>query len=448
MLPTTTLSMFDGVRVVVPDSIDLITPYVLLEQQDWFEDEIKFLRRLLQPGHRVIDIGANYGLYTLSMARTVGPLGCVWAFEPAADTAKLLAEGIAANDFSHVILETVALSSQPGEAQLSLNVNSELNSLVRGERPAGATETVRVSTLDACCQRFAWSDITFVKIDAEGEEAKILEGGRRFFADQSPLVQYEVKHGSSVHFELVERFRLIGYDSYRLIPGLDLLVPFGSKSIPDEYLLNLFCCKADRAEQLAAGGHLLDSKDGDPGVWIDSIRGILSESNDSDSHNWRQTLAKMPYGETLAALWRKRIFGENDTLEVDKALTLYACSRDSALSQGQRYGALEGSLELLEDLCERNSTYLRQASLARVARDCGARMLAVNTLQKLCNRFRERQPADMSEPFLAPSERFDSLRPGESLGDWVLAGALEELERLGSFSSFYTGLSAKGRLET
>ena len=49
MMRTATLTIADGVRVVVPDSIGLITPYVLFEQQDWFEDEIKFLRRLLRP---------------------------------------------------------------------------------------------------------------------------------------------------------------------------------------------------------------------------------------------------------------------------------------------------------------------------------------------------------------------------------------------------------------
>src|SRR4029453_175899 len=110
MLPKTTLAMIDGVRVVVPDSLALITPYVLREQQDWFEDEIKFLRQLLQPGDKVIDIGANYGLSTLSMARTVGPGGHVWAFEPASETASFLADSIAANGFAHVDLERSALS--------------------------------------------------------------------------------------------------------------------------------------------------------------------------------------------------------------------------------------------------------------------------------------------------------------------------------------------------
>ena len=66
---TRTLEIAGGVRVVVPDSLNLLTPYVLIEQQDWFEDEIGFVRRLLRPGQQAIDIGANYGVYTLTMAK-------------------------------------------------------------------------------------------------------------------------------------------------------------------------------------------------------------------------------------------------------------------------------------------------------------------------------------------------------------------------------------------
>ena len=62
---TITAELVDGTKVVVPDSLDLITPYVLLEQGDWFEDEIKFLRGVVQPGATVVDIGANYGVYAL-----------------------------------------------------------------------------------------------------------------------------------------------------------------------------------------------------------------------------------------------------------------------------------------------------------------------------------------------------------------------------------------------
>jgi hypothetical protein len=40
-----------------------------------------------------------------------------------------------------------------------------------------------------------------------------------------------------------------------------------------------------------------------------------------------------------------------------------------------------------------------------------------------------------------------AIPPGDGIGNWVLAAVLEEMERLGSFSSFYTGVSAQQRLE-
>lgn len=58
---------------------------------------------------------------------------------------------------------------------------------------------------------------------------------------------------------LVEAFAALGYASYRLVPGLDLLVPFNPEERVDGFLLNLFCCKPDRSARLAARGVLLDS---------------------------------------------------------------------------------------------------------------------------------------------------------------------------------------------
>lgn len=218
MNSSTSITLVDGVRVVVPDSLHLITPYVVMEELDWFEDEIKFLRRLLRPGQKVIDIGANYGAYTLSMAQAVGRTGCVWAFEPASSTARLLAEGIAANGFSQIVLEQSALSGICGTAQLSLSENSELNALVHGKPATSASESVPVVTLDRCMQRYGWRDIEFVKIDAEGEESNILKGAKQFLKDLSPLVQYEIKAGADLHLQLVQEFAALGYcaptDSY------------------------------------------------------------------------------------------------------------------------------------------------------------------------------------------------------------------------------------------
>ena len=441
-----TLTTIGGVRIVVPDSLDLITPYVLREQRDWFEDEIKFVRRLLRPGQKAIDIGSNCGVYALSVAQAVGPAGRVWAFEPTSETARLLAEGIAANGFGQVVLERSALSNAGGTAQLLLNENSEFNALARGTQSTHASETVPLVTLDECMKRHDWREIDYVKIDAEGEEANILMGGERFFAELSPLVQYEIKAGAGLHLELVHRFAASGYDSYRLVPSLDLLVPFDAESTPDGYLLNLFCCKQDRAERLADLGFLLGSVVRPPPPRKVRLGDLLDAVTDRDAYGWRHTLAPLPYGTRLAGLWERTVAAGN-SVGVVEALSFYAVSQDSALAPSVRFGALEASFNTLKNLCEREPSFLRLASVARVAQDYGARSLAVDLLHRLSNSLLQNRSANLGEPFLAPSKRFDSASPGEAPGNWVLAAALEEFERLGSYSSFYTGVSALNRLK-
>lgn len=446
MNSTATLTIVDGVHVVVPDSLNLITPYVLLEQQDWFEDEIKFLRNLLKPGQNVIDIGANYGVYTLSMAKTVGPTGRVWAFEPASKTAQMLAEGIKANNFTQVVLERSALSSSPGVAQLSLNENSELNALIRDAQLASLSETVPLTTLDECLEKFGWQDIEFMKIDAEGEEANILLGGKRFFAELSPLVEYEIKAGADLHMDLVQNFAALGYSSFRLVPGLDLLVPFDPESQPDGFLLNLFCCKPDRAKKLADQGFLLDPTRNIPTSGA-HISEVIPESIKGDiKYNWRHSIVKSPFGAQLANVWEQTVAAGNST-DILEALSFYAISQDPDLSSHHRFHALEASFNLLKALCDRDASYLRLASLARVSQEYGARSLAAAALGHLCNTFFEQQQVDPREPFLAPGKRFDSIAPRDAIGDWVLAATLEEYERIGSFSSFYTGSSSQSRLK-
>jgi len=144
-----TVKLFDGTKVCVPDSLNLITSYVIEEQLDWFEDEIKFIRELMLPGQSAIDIGANYGLYTLAIAKKVGQSGFVYAFEPSSTTATILSKSVQENGFSQVIIEKKALSNINGEANLSLNDNSELNSLVNESGPNGLSERVTVTTLDS-----------------------------------------------------------------------------------------------------------------------------------------------------------------------------------------------------------------------------------------------------------------------------------------------------------
>jgi FkbM family methyltransferase len=442
MVDTVVLTLVDGVRIVVPDALDLITPYVLREQQDYFEDELPFVRRVLQPGENVIDIGANYGVYTLPMAQKVGVSGHVWAFEPSASTAQFLAQGIEANGFGHVTLEQKAVSSAPGSAQLALHVHSELRSIVHGAVPSGGSEKVSLVTLDDCMDRFRWRDIDLIKIDAEGEEVNIVKGGRRFFACLSPLVQYELrKNAADMNFELIRDFAAIGYDSYRLLPGLNLLVPFDAESPPDSYLLNLFCCNAVGAERLFGRGLLLRSGD-----LVGGSKSLSTSTSLGAKYHWRHALAHLAYAVPLVSVWEVAEQA-GDSSDVQQALSFYARSCDAALTMPERFCALEASFLRFRALCEREPSHLRLASLARVAHDYGQRAVAVNALTQLLESIRRTGTVDPNEPFLAPLERFDSIVPGEALGSWLLAAVLEQLEQRERLSSFYAGARALERLE-
>ena len=443
MLETIVLTLVDGVRIAVPDSLFLITPYVLREQRDFFEDELPFVRQLLRPGQNVIDIGANYGVYTLPMAQKVGASGHVWAFEPASSTARFLARGITENGFAHVTLEQKAISSAAGNAQLAFHVQAELRAIVHGVAPAGS-EDVSLVTLDDCMDRFRWRDIELIKIDAEGEEANIIKGGHRFFATLAPLVQYELKNAADVNFDLIRHFAAIGYDSYRLLPGLNLLVPFEMESPPDPYLLNLFCCKADRANRLAARGLLV--RGADLAGATDFPGMDTSQDEFRAKYHWRHALADLPYAAPFAPTWEKtEKAGESAGLY--QALSFYARSRDTTLSMVERFRALEASFLQLRELCDRHPKRLRLSSFARVANDYGERAQAVNALRRLVEVIRQTGEVDPDEPFLAPLERFDSIAPRESLSNWTLAAILEQLERREWLSSFYAGPSGLQRLE-
>jgi FkbM family methyltransferase len=426
-----TLRLFDGTQLAVPDSSDLITPYVLREQEDWFEDEIHFVRRILQPGWQAVDIGANYGVYTLALAKGVGSEGRVWAYEPGSETAILLKETLELNALNQVTLEVCALSDQPGEARLTLNANSELNALVAAGETGSASELVAVTTLDAGLVAHGWDRIDFLKLDAEGEEARILAGGIQFFAELSPLVLYEVKAGETLNLGLIEKFAELGYDSYRLVPGLSLLIPFHPSFATEGYLLNLFCCKADRAEQLEAAGLLVSSAD-PPKI--------------KPAFNWRFALTPMPYAARLADEWELTV-ARGGSAQVESALALYCQSQNDSQPAAERLAALEGSFQLLHEICQRDPSRLRLSSLARVARDYGVRTLAVQSLSILADGIARQSHADVSEPFLLPCARFEKLPAGEVMGNWVLASVFEALEVNRAFSSFFTGANALPLLE-
>ena len=114
---------------------------------------------------------------------------------------------------------------------------------MRALSTAGAGEPVRVTSLDLESAVRGWPSIDFIKIDAEGEEERIVEGGHGVLTAHSPLVMFEVKAGAIVNERLRALLPAIGYRLFRQLEGEPILVPQDASQTLGGSELNLFAAK-------------------------------------------------------------------------------------------------------------------------------------------------------------------------------------------------------------
>lgn len=158
---------------------------------DSIEPELSSLQRFLRPGSVFVDVGANVGVYSLKAAKEVGDDGLVVAVEPFLETASRLFENVRANGYRNVRVRNLCVGRHTQQAQLYLN-NDKPNSF--GLLRVGNAESVSVLcvSLDDLCHWENIERLDYLKIDAEGAEGAILEGGAQTIARFRPIVQVEI----------------------------------------------------------------------------------------------------------------------------------------------------------------------------------------------------------------------------------------------------------------
>jgi FkbM family methyltransferase len=425
-----------GVRVRVPAKLDELTPYVLLEQEDWFEDEIRFVRHLVKPGMRCLDIGANYGIFSLTMAKRVAPGGRVWSFEPTPDTARYLSESLAENGLHNVTLAHMALSRTTGTAKLVTHDDSEHNYLTDNVANGDRFEMVDVKRLDEVASELDIGSIDFVKMDAEGAEIAILEGGEGFFASESPVLMFEIKNQEGMNWALLDALNARGYGVFRLVPGLQILVPFERDGF-DSFLLNLFAIKPDRARLLEADGVAVACLSND----------AVAERDDSNA--LEAVLGGRPYAQALWPKWREALCSDaaESARQRPNGLALYCRAWDPSLPMSDRYRALSAARVAMSQPREGRAEMARLFSLARITWELGYRQQAVDALKAICDLRDSGVGTPGAEPFLAVSDRFDAIEPGDAFESWCIVSVIEQRERLRAYSSYFAGDRMLGTLE-
>lgn len=184
----------------------------------WFvEDEVGGVRDVVPVGGNCVDVGAEYGLYTIAMAAAVGPAGTVHAVEPQPDAHRIMDRIVRLSGADRrVVRHHVALGEHAASSTLSVPVRRGRAVHGRAFLTSGAAHggpndeefdssrsvEVTVSTLDRLCRDLDRLDL--LKADVEGAELQVLRGGRGTIERLRPTVQLEIesphldKYGATV----------------------------------------------------------------------------------------------------------------------------------------------------------------------------------------------------------------------------------------------------------
>lgn len=135
---------------------------------------------LLTPGMTFFDLGAHVGFYTIAAAQKVGTAGSVHAFEPLASNFKLLESTVAANHFSQVYVNHVAVADHAGTVTLHVPNTSEHNAsgfaTLMDFLPGAISESVPAVSLDEYVSTRNIAQIDLIKMDIEAAEVLALRG--------------------------------------------------------------------------------------------------------------------------------------------------------------------------------------------------------------------------------------------------------------------------------
>lgn len=177
------------------------------------------LRRHLDPGSALVDIGANIGYFTLLGAALVGPNGRVYSFEPHPANCALIEESVGANGFGNVALFPYAVADRNMTVKLEgggVGSNCTIVELSR-EKTSGSSSSLLAETvvLDEVLDQVDRVDV--IKMDIEGAEPKAWQGMRQTINRHHPVLIFEfsphlIRHTSAVSpISLLESIIEAGY---------------------------------------------------------------------------------------------------------------------------------------------------------------------------------------------------------------------------------------------
>lgn len=244
-----------GFEMFIDPSDDLDREFYL----GTFEPAMReLIARTVHHGDTCIDIGAQKGYVSLTLAKAVGSKGRVLSFEPDKRAAAKLAANVNRANQSVIEVFHCALGEREGSCTFVLSKVLGWSSRFPNELAKTAIEEtveVKVNSLDEMIARketvIDADRLSFIKLDAEGSEPLILKGMSGLLSTAKPVLFMEVNYdslaaaGSSpqelegiLHDLQLDIYQL-EYHSYLRNLRLNPVTDLSSLPVPDAHFTNI-----------------------------------------------------------------------------------------------------------------------------------------------------------------------------------------------------------------
>jgi len=205
------------------------------------------LAQLVKPGMTVVEIGANIGTHSVSLARACAP-GPLYLFEPQQRVFQILCANLALNDIENAIAYPEACAASDGHVIVPTIDYARAGNFGGVSMRAEDSGVLGLRTRAIALDGLELAACHVMKIDVEGFEAEVLRGAAKTIARCRPVLYVENDRLDQQE-ALARQVAEMGYRLYWHLPPLfspDNFNGHAEDIFGNVRSLNMLCIPAER----------------------------------------------------------------------------------------------------------------------------------------------------------------------------------------------------------
>lgn len=165
----------------------------------WEDHILDLISKQNLEGTTAIDAGANIGTITIPLAKAVGENGLVYSFELSKTAFYRLNQNINLNNLLNVKTFNIALSDSCDKEVYYNDIDFDIKGnhgdiRINKEHGSAKNITTTIDNLEIT------SKVSFIKVDCQGYDLKVLKGAKNTILNHLPVVTFEWEsHMAEVH---------------------------------------------------------------------------------------------------------------------------------------------------------------------------------------------------------------------------------------------------------